>query len=164
MNASRRALLLLPLIAAGAIALSSCATSSAPPAVDSTTGAQIDQQDTDVFTLEVGDCLNDATAASEVSELPLVDCAEEHDSEVFYEFDLPDAEAFPAATIDDDAAAGCQEHFESFVGLPYEESTLVFSAYQPTMESWIQADDRAVSCVVSDPAGKVKGSLRGAAR
>ncbi|AXH35746.1 hypothetical protein DVJ78_10335 [Humibacter sp. BT305] len=164
MKTTTRVLLCTPLLLLGLSTLAACSASSAPPAVDSTTGAQIDQQDIDVFTLEVGDCLNDSTAAGEVSKLPVVDCAEEHDSEVYYEFDLPDAETFPAATIDDDAAAGCEKEFESFVGIPYEESTLTYGTYQPTAQSWTSARDRAVSCVIADPNGKVKGTLKGAAR
>ncbi|MCS5496675.1 septum formation family protein [Cnuibacter physcomitrellae] len=164
MKTTTRVLLSTPLLLLGLSTLVACSGSSAPPAVDSTTGAEIEQQDTDVFTLEIGDCLNDATAAHEVSELPLVDCAEEHDSEVYYEFDLPDDNTFPAATIDDDAAAGCEEQFESFVGIPYEESTLTYGTYQPTAQSWTGTHDRAVSCVIADPAGKVKGTLKGAAR
>ena len=44
----------------------------------------------DVFSIVVGDCLNDADVAETVSKVPIVDCSEPHDSEAFYAEDLPD--------------------------------------------------------------------------
>ena len=79
-----------------ALTLSGCTAlfpSSAPPATDSETGEEIEQTDTDVFSLTVGQCLND-TSGTEVSEVPIVDCADEHDFEVYADFEI-DGDEFP---------------------------------------------------------------------
>ncbi|WP_172582755.1 septum formation family protein [Subtercola boreus] len=120
------------------------------------------EQTGDVFALAVGDCLNDGTD-THVSEVPTVDCATAHDLEVYYEFDLPDAEAFPGTgPVGDAAETGCRNQFDSFVGVSYDQSILAFTEYVPTETSW-GSGDRTVICVLGDPNGKTTGTLRGAA-
>jgi hypothetical protein len=34
----------------------------------------------------------------------------------------------------------------------------------PSKDSWEQANDRVIQCIIIDPAGQVEGSLKGAAR
>ncbi|MFB2556706.1 septum formation family protein [Herbiconiux liangxiaofengii] len=149
-----------------AIALSGCTAlfpSSAPPATDSTTGEEIEQTDTDVFSLSIGECLND-TSETEVTEVPLVDCAAEHDFEVYSEFELT-GDDFPGTdAINTQADAQCLEAFEAFTGISYDESTLGYTYFTPTEGSWTDGDDRLVSCLIGDPNGKVTGTLKGAAR
>ncbi|WP_159502390.1 septum formation family protein [Microbacterium sp. 18062] len=122
-----------------------------------TGGGQID-----VFTLSVGDCLNDQSA-SEVYEVPVVPCDEPHDYEVYHDFALADGEWDQDAVY---AAAdeGCYTAFPDFVGLSYEESTLDFAYYAPTQLSWEDGDDRMVSCYIGDPGTQTTGSLAGVAR
>jgi hypothetical protein len=137
--------------------------SSAPPATDSSTGEEIEQTDTDVFALSVGQCLND-TSDTEVTEVPLVDCADEHDFEVYSEFEL-EGDEFPGSdAIDTQADAQCLTAFESFAGISYDQSTLGYTYFTPTEGSWNDGDDRLVSCLIGDPAGKVTGTLQGAAK
>lgn len=135
-----------------------------PPATDSTTGAEIEQESADVFTLAVGQCLNDAAMSGEVEAVPSVDCASEHDSEVFFLFDLDD-DAFPgAAEISAKAESGCGDAFAAYIGVPYDQSRYVYSSYTPTMESW-SAGDREIACVVFDADdAKLIGSLKGVAQ
>ena len=86
-----------------------------PPAIDSTTGAEIEQKNADVFQLEVGQCLNDGEETGLVDDVPTVDCASEHDSEVYFVFDLDDGD-YPGATeVDDAADAGCLGAFTDYV-------------------------------------------------
>ncbi|MCT9819366.1 septum formation family protein [Microbacterium sp. W1N] len=157
------------LLLSGALLLGGCATlssfiSGGDQAVrDVDSGEVTDGGTTDVFTLAVGDCLNDLTDA-EVTEVPVVPCSEPHDSEVYFEFSLDDGE-FPGATAVTDAAdQGCYDAFAAFVGLAYEDSVLVFGNYVPTQESWESGNDRLVSCMIGDPEGPTTGSLAGAAR
>lgn len=123
---------------------------------------------TDAFDIKVGDYLNDATAENEVTVLPLVDCSEPHDSEVFWSA-LMDDGAFPGETaISDFTNAECVDAFGQFVGLPYDESTLYYASYQPTVESWA-GGDREILCTIHEvDAGELRikttGSLEGAAR
>ncbi|GLK18342.1 septum formation family protein [Herbiconiux flava] len=137
--------------------------SSAPPATDSSTGEEIEQTDTDVFALSVGQCLND-TDGTEVSEVPLVDCADEHDFEVYSDFELTGDEFPGTDEINTQADAQCLSDFESFVGISYDDSTLGYTYFTPTEGSWTDGDDRLVSCLIGDPNGKVSGTLKGAAK
>ncbi len=122
-----------------------------------TGGGQID-----VFTLSVGDCLNDQSS-DEVTDVPVVPCEEPHDYEVYYDFALPDGEF-----VEDDVTAaadeGCYGEFATFVGLSYEESLLDFTYFTPTQQSWDEGNDRIVSCMIGDPAARTTGSLAGVAR
>ena len=57
----------------------------------------------------------------------------------------------------------CRPLFEEFVGLPYDESELYYSALTPTQEGWEQARDRKALCILlSDE--PVADTLRGARR
>jgi hypothetical protein len=148
------------------LTLSGCTAlfpSSAPPATDSTSGEEIEQTDTDVFALSVGQCLND-TSDTEVTEVPLVDCADEHDFEVYSDFEL-EGDEFPGTdAINTQAEEQCLTEFESFVGISYDESVLGYTYFTPTEGSWTDGDDRLVSCLIGEPDVKTTGSLKGAAR
>ncbi len=39
--------------------------------------------DTSAFAIKVGDCINDADVSASVESVPVVDCAEPHDSEAY---------------------------------------------------------------------------------
>ena len=119
--------------------------------------------DTDVFTIAVGDCLNDGAVEGEVSSVPTVDCAEPHDSEAYASIIMDDGDFPGDQAVTDQAESGCITEFNTFVGLDYESSTLDFSYYYPTEESWGQGD-REILCLILDPAGQVTGSLEGAAK
>ena len=145
------------------LALAGCSSQpEAPKATDSTTGEEIEQTQTDVFTLAVGDCMNDVSG-TEVSEVPIVDCAAEHDYEVFHDFTLSGDEYPGDDAIQTQAVEGCSAAFADFVGIPEGQSQYASVPFTPTEESWNQADDRLVSCLIGDPAGKSVGSLKGVA-
>ncbi len=119
--------------------------------------------DTDVFTIAVGDCLNDGDVTGEVSTVKSVDCAEPHDSEAFASIIMDDGDFPGTDAVDSQAIEDCTAAFASFVGLAYDASELSFSYYYPTEESWANGD-REILCLLVDPAGKTTGSLQGAAR
>jgi hypothetical protein len=98
-----------------------------------------------------------------VSEVPVVPCDQPHDEEVFFDFLLTGDEYPGEEAIQTEADNTCLVEFERFVGLAYDSSTLDYYAYRPSEESWTQLSDRAVSCVIFDPAGQVTGTLAGAA-
>ncbi|WDG17995.1 septum formation family protein [Microbacterium sp. Clip185] len=135
-----------------------------PEAVrDADTGEITDAGKADVFTLSVGDCMNN-TSSEEVTDVPVVPCSDPHDTEVYYEFSLPDGEYPGKDEVYSAAEEGCYNEFANFVGIAYEESTLEFSYFAPTQQSWDQGNDRLVSCLVVDTAEQVTGTLAGAAR
>lgn len=123
-----------------------------------------DGVDSDVFTIAVGDCLNDGGAEGEITSVPIIGCEEPHDSEVYASIMMNDGEYPGEDGVFAEADAGCLSAFDSFVGIAYAESAYDFSYYYPTAESWATGD-REIICLIFDPAGKIPtGSLSGAAR
>lgn len=110
------------------------------------------------FEAEVGACLDSAGLAGEISELPTIDCAEEHDAEVFHKFSLPEGDFPGEAAVYEAAQAGCLEAFEPYVGTDYTESDLWITYLTPLEGSW--SIDRDVVCILQsdDP---VTGSMKG---
>ncbi len=87
----------------------------------------------DVLDLEVGDCVADSLPVGEevILTVETVPCSEPHSEEVYAVVTLPDGD-FPG----DEAVAAqadevCAAEFESFVGLPYEESVLYLQLSVP---------------------------------
>jgi Septum formation len=122
--------------------------------------------ETGVFSLAVGDCLDDGGTQSEVSTLPVVDCAELHDSEIYASV-LMEGDEYPGteATVEF-ADSACYDEFEAFVGIPQDESIYGYGTLYPTVDSWA-GGDREVLCriVLGDTDGnpvRIEGSLRGA--
>lgn len=118
---------------------------------------------TDVFTIGVGDCLNDGDATGDVSDVTVIDCSSAHDSEAYKSVTLTDGDFLGETATYDQAISDCTSAFPGFVGIDFDKSTLNFSYYYPTEASWAQGD-REILCLVVDPAGKTTGSLKGAAR
>ncbi len=157
-----RALAILTLGVAG-IALAGCSLIGNIAGGNDTPTTTDEGTTTDVFTIAVGDCLNDAAVEGEVSEVLTIDCAEEHDSEAYASIIMDDGD-FPGDTaVDDQAVSGCKAEFSTFVGIDYDSSVYDFSYYYPTEESWGQGD-REILCLIVDPAGKITGSLAGAGK
>ncbi|GEL96352.1 DUF4190 domain-containing protein [Cellulomonas composti] len=116
----------------------------------------------------VGDCvqlsvdgdaqLDDGAAPS----LPMVACEVPHNGEVYAARDLP-AGPYPGLQrVEQEARAYCTSEFESFVGLPFEDSQLSFFYVYPEQLGW-GAGDHEIACVAT-AVDDVTGTLRGAAR
>ena len=117
-----------------------------------------------VFNLEVGTCFDD-TDETQVSSVPLVDCGEPHDNEVFAVFDYTEAETFPGAEAMNQAAHElCVAEFEAYVGLSYLESELNVFPITPTEGSWDDGDREIVCALYNLDLSKLTGSMEGAAR
>lgn len=148
------------LVIVGGAALTGC---SAINDVIAVTDPIIEAVGDETTWIEIGDCFTDP-GTEVVSDIPTVPCTEAHDYEVYAEFDL-DLTAFPG---DDEiyrlADEGCLAPFGVYVGMPFETSTLDYSYYVPTQDGWDNYDDRSVSCILFDPAGKLTTSMAGAAR
>jgi hypothetical protein len=121
--------------------------------------------ESDVFTLEVGDCFNDGDGTvGEVSSVPIVDCSEPHDNEVYAAVYFEDGDFPGAAEVDEFAGNACYDAYEDFVGIAYEDSLLNFGTFYPSAQSWA-AGDREVLCLISafnddGSIKKVTGSLK----
>jgi hypothetical protein len=152
-------------LGAAAVALAGCSLlpggNGGNPSGGETPSA--DGETVDVFTVKVGDCLNDGSVEGEVSETVVIDCAEPHDSEAYASIMIEDGDFPGDDVVGDRAVTECTTEFNAFVGLDYQQSALDFAYYYPTEESWANGD-REILCLIVDPAGKSTGSLQGAAR
>ncbi len=151
------------ILGAASLALAGCSlfggTSGTP--THASTDASTDSAD--VFTIKVGDCLNDGALEGQVSTVPTVDCSKPHDSEAFASIIMTDGEFPGDDAVKTQAESGCTAQFNTFIGMDYGTSKLDYSYYYPTSDSWAQGD-REILCLVLDPAGQTTGSLKGAAR
>lgn len=105
------------------------------------------------FVIEVRDCLNLPSELSEVQSVEGVPCNQPHNAQAYAIFDVTGfGDAFPgSAAFEEQAAQGCYDRFEGFVGLSYEKSELDIMTLEPTEESWTQLDDREIVCLIILP-------------
>jgi len=125
-------------------------------------GAIVGGGTVDAFSVQMGDCFNDAgTFDDQVISVPGVPCSEPHDNETFAVIDV-NFDSYPAdGNMDRLAYDACMVHFEAFVGREYETSVLEIATMYPSAESWEQ-NDREVVCAVFDVnARQLVGSAAG---
>lgn len=113
----------------------------------------------DPFDVTVGECVGATTGAGEVTEVPVVPCSAPHVGEAYESVTMDDAEVFPGDEAVVEAARGCEQPFEDFIGVALAVSQLKVTYFHPTAESWAKGD-REILCIVSDPVGATSGSLR----
>lgn len=130
--------------------------------------ASAEEQSHDVFALKIGECFNDEKPTSDsdestsVSTVPLIECQQPHDNEVFANHDLTGS-TFPSdAEMESQATSLCRSSFDGYVGKPYDDSVLSVGWITPTAESWSK-QDRTVNCILYQDDTKITGSKRGAA-
>lgn len=120
---------------------------------------------TSIFEISEGDCFDDVSDFSEVSRLPVVDCDEPHDNEVYAVFDYLGSPDFPGEDeMGDIAFDECIERFEDFVGLDYFDSEIFASAFWPSPATWADGDREVICFVYEGDLSKITGTLRGAGR
>lgn len=117
-----------------------------------------------VFELAIGQCIDLPSDTSEVSSVTEVECEMPHDAEVYALPQHPGGpdDPFPGdQVIGDFADERCNEAFEPYVGVPFEESAIFVTILRPTQQSWDQADDREVACLlVGENGAQLTGSKR----
>lgn len=119
-----------------------------------------------VFALEVGDCFDDPgdPEVQEIATVDTVSCDEPHDNEVYANLTMPDGPYPGDDRVADWATKNCLRAFEGYVGIPYEDSRLDIGWLTPTQDSWENADDRTVACILFDARfAKLDRSMRDAA-
>lgn len=110
-----------------------------------------------VFELAVGDCFDDGAASDEVSEVPIVQCSEPHDNEVYSVHEITD-DAYPGFDITGDRADGlCLADFEL---LRAETSELDIGWLIPTERSWANGDREILCFVYRIDLEKMTGTVR----
>ena len=120
--------------------------------------------------LRVGDCFDlKDPEEEEVGDVTAKPCVESHDYEAFFTGTLPDGDFPTDEAVGEFVVAECGPAFETFVGLPYDDSVLDVFYLMPTEDGW-RTGDRAVLCAVYEPGATEdtvtpqSASLRGANR
>jgi hypothetical protein len=120
-------------------------------------------------TADVGECLQISELGDEVSSLPVVDCAQPHESEVYAVFNVDVAGVYDETAVIEAAEEGCRTEFADFVGRRYDSSVLDIFYLYPLADGW-ELGDRKVMCSIFEPSAEdgtptlVEGTLSGADR
>jgi hypothetical protein len=115
----------------------------------------------DIFSIKVGDCLNDAAKTGQVSTVPTVDCSSPHDSEAYFTNRLPDGGYPGDSTVTSGAETICAPAFTSFIGKAVAHSNYNYSYYVPTSDSWASGDREVVCVAFTNSGDRVTGTLKG---
>ena len=114
--------------------------------------------------LKPGDCFDDETANGEILEevqtVPMVDCNDPHDNEVYANLDAVDGDFPGNEALLEEGLTRCLPLFESYVGSPYDTSRLDIFPITPVAEGWADGD-RNITCVLYDlDLNKLTGSMK----
>jgi hypothetical protein len=150
-------------------ALVSAAVSGCGSVSRDDTGEIIDPGEIDVFSFQVGDCLEDLDFGSEdedgesqVTEGIGVPCSEPHVYEVYSQLFFEELELEEIMEIYFDE---CLKDFESYVGVPYEDSSFYIQGLYPTELGYNKFGDREVTCMLMTEEGTpVTGSAKGSGK
>lgn len=128
------------------------------------TGA-LDDEDTDIRSLETGDCVDfdgqqDQTV---VYQLPRVDCDEPHDGEVYLVGQLADGPYPGVDEVEAEVEALCiGDAFEEYVGTIYDDSELYAYSLYPLEKNW--RIDHEYTCIAYLEGNQLTGSVEGSHR
>ncbi|MEZ5228855.1 MAG: septum formation family protein [Acidimicrobiales bacterium] len=137
----------------GGVAIFGGVTAMGDDTVRDDSGAIVEAGGVGVFAIKYGDCLV-APLEGEVQSVEGVPCDQPHDSQAYDTFDLTGFDAFPGDALDEPAYNGCLDRFESFVGIPFEESILWVTFMSPTADGWAQGD-REIQCLIIPESGTI---------
>lgn len=124
----------------------------------------------EIDVLKAGMCFDDASSEdtitdeqqnTSVTSIPIIQCNQPHDNEVYHVYELPNAKAYKETDeLLESMFVNCEAAFTDYVGLSYQESFYEMSFLTPTVESW-QEGDREVVCYAFHPeADKLAKSLK----
>jgi hypothetical protein len=136
-----------------------------PEATSGSTDAGV-EGGTSVFDLEVGDCFDDPQGSGSgpaiVEDVETVDCAQPHDNEVFFLYDLEGDGGYPGLeAVRADGNERCADEFEGYVGAPVDETDLYAEALlYPNATSWDAGDREIVCALYHGQLEELTGSMR----
>lgn len=108
---------------------------------------------------EVGQCIGDPNDTTYSRGYLVIDCTAPHYYEAYATQAVTTA---PASDSDSEKAADdfCVAQFATFIGIPFNDSTLSYRPFYPTTTSWAQGD-KSMTCLVGSDQGGITGSLAG---
>ena len=139
-------------VAVSAVLLGGCSLGSK--------AAQLSSHPVSVFHLKPGECLNPPkTVQAQVSSLDVLSCRAPHTQQVYALVTDNAGVNYPGPqALQSFANAKCLQQFASFVGVPYQQSSLFFTYLLPSVRSWA-AGDRVITCVVTTAGAKLTSSV-----
>jgi len=153
------------LIALAAMAVGCDTAAESDESVRDENDAIVESGEVGVFSMQLGDCLENMGVGDGIESAVGVPCSSPHESEVYYSFNL-EGDEFPGEDeVGIASDEGCFDAFEPFVGAPYETSIFDIITLNPTKDSWELGDDREVLCLLIRVDGEMmEGSAEGAAQ
>ena len=134
-------------------------TSPKPTATASTKGRTIHSTE-----LQVGDCYNYDDSETQVSNVEVVDCSAPHQYEVYSNYQITQSTFPDESTMKSEQYAACHDTFETYVGVPYDQSQYDVTMLTPTENSWAQGDHAITCSLAAKDDSLITGSLKGAAK
>ncbi len=117
----------------------------------------------EVATADVGDCFERPSDTSAIGDFDTVNCDEPHFGEVYFKFDIADGDYPGNEAVTQQANDRCISEFETYVGVTFADSIYGIFPVTPTEETWNDADDREVICVLTAlDQTDIEGSKKGA--
>jgi len=114
-------------------------------------GRVTDSGSESVFDLRVGDCMNGLEETAARFTVDVTPCADSHDAEAVFEFNLPDGDWPGMPSVTHAATRRClNEVASAATGAPRIGEIEAFYLH-PTEESWQSQDDRTVLCIALYP-------------
>ncbi len=118
---------------------------------------------TDAFSIKVGDCVGKLDGDS-AQKLPLTPCDQAHFWEAYASSTLEGTDFPGTSQINELSDKACSAAYKGFLGIAMDDSKYEVTYLSPTKESWTQAQDREVVCLVGTSSGNITGSLKGTAK
>jgi hypothetical protein len=118
-----------------------------------------------VFHLKSGDCLvPPSNVKAELTSIKVVSCKEAHTEEVYALVTDSGGDNYPGASrLETFANGSCLQHYQAYVGVAYQDSSLFYTYLLPSVRSWA-ANDRTIVCVITTTGQKLTGSVKGSRR
>lgn len=111
-------------------------------------GTVVDSGTVNTADLEVGDCLNDLKAGTDVLDIPAVSCAEPHEGEVYAVVEFSGSEFPGEDALSERAQRRCLRELRSVAPDVVRDPAYGVFWFQPTDFTWARGD-RDLACVAS---------------
>ena len=114
--------------------------------------------------IAVGECTNleATTTTTQVDEIAKVPCDKAHGWETYAEKQYAIEDPYPGTqAIEQSTAQFCEDQFESFVGVGYDDSELEMQYMFPTEQTWTALIDRTITCLVGTSSNDLVGTVKG---
>ena len=114
--------------------------------------------------LKVGDCFDEPSTATEVSDVQHHPCEEPHTAEVIFVGDMSgDNNAYPSSdAVFEYVSVNCIPSFTTYTGQGLDGATLDVGYFHPTSEGWGKGDRGVICYAINLDGSPMTGSLKAA--